>query len=72
MRNKQLLQEEWRTIPKEASPTKSQGDKRRGKEDIAAKILAIIKREQDRAFWWRLNYTCGKVKGGSPTLVQVE
>ena len=30
-----------------------------GKEDVAAKILAIIKREQDRAFWRRLNYTCG-------------
>ncbi len=43
-----------------------------GKEDIAAKILAIIKREQDQAFWRRLNYTCGKVKGGSPTSVQVE
>ncbi len=37
-----------------------------------AKILAIIKREQDQAFWQRLNYSCGKVKGGSPTLVQVE
>jgi hypothetical protein len=43
-----------------------------GKEDVAAKILAIIKRVQDRAFWQRLNYMCGKVKGGSPTLVQVE
>ena len=43
-----------------------------GKEDVAAKILAIIKREQDQAFWRRLHYTCGKVKGGSPTLVQVE
>jgi hypothetical protein len=42
------------------------------KEDIAAKILAIIRREQDQAFWLRLNYTCGKVKGGSPTSVQVE
>ncbi len=43
-----------------------------GKEDVAAKILEIIKKEQDQAFWRRLNYTCGKVKGGSPTLVQVE
>jgi hypothetical protein len=43
-----------------------------GKKDVAAKILAIIKRVQDQAFWWRLNYTCGKVKGRSPTLVQVE
>ena len=43
-----------------------------GKEDVAAKILAIIKREQDQAFWRRLNYTYGKVKGRSPTLVQVE
>ena len=33
-----------------------------GKEDVVAKILAIIKREQDRAFWRKLNYTCGKVK----------
>ncbi len=43
-----------------------------GKEDVVAKILAIIKKEQDQAFWRRLNYTCGKVKGGSPTSVQVE
>ncbi len=43
-----------------------------GKEDIAAKTLAIIKREQDQAFWWQLNYTCGKVKGRSPTSVQGE
>jgi uncharacterized protein (UPF0332 family) len=43
-----------------------------GKEDVVAKILAIIKREQDQAFWRRLNYTCSNVKGGSPTLVQVE
>ena len=42
------------------------------KEDVAAKILAIIKREQDRAFWWRLKYTCGKVKGRSPTSVQIK
>ncbi len=43
-----------------------------GKEDVLAKILAIIKGEQDRAFWRRLNYTCSNVKDGSPTSVQVE
>ena len=42
-----------------------------GRDEAAKKILAIIKREQDRAFWRKINYTCGKVKGGSPTSVQV-
>ena len=34
-----------------------------GRDKAANKILAIIKREQDRSFWRRINYTCGKVKG---------
>ncbi len=40
-------------------------------EEVAAKIMAIIKREQDRSFWRNINYTCGKTKGGSPTSVQI-
>ncbi len=43
-----------------------------GKEDVATKILAIIKREQDQDFWRRINHTCGKARGGSITSVQVE
>ena len=39
--------------------------------EAAKMILTIIKQEQDRDFWRRLNYTCGKTKGGSPTSVQV-
>jgi hypothetical protein len=42
-----------------------------GRDKAANKILAIIKREQDRSFWRRINYTCEKVKGKSPTSVQV-
>ena len=42
-----------------------------GQEEAAAKILAIIKQEQDRAFWRKISCTCGKTKGGSPTSVQV-
>ena len=42
-----------------------------GWDEAANKILAIIKREQERSFWRRINYTCGKVKGKSPTSVQV-
>ncbi len=44
-------------------------------EDDAAerKILAIIKRKKDRAFWRRLNYAIGKhVRGRSVRAVQVE
>ena len=43
-----------------------------GREEAAVKILAIIKREQDRSFWQRLNYTCGKARTPPPTSVQVE
>ncbi len=39
--------------------------------EAAKMILTIIKQEQDRDFWRRLNYTGRKTKGGSPTLVQV-
>jgi hypothetical protein len=35
-------------------------------------ILDIIKCKHDQSFWRRLNYVCGKTKGGSPTTVQVE
>ncbi len=44
---------------------------REGRHEAAKTIPTIIKREQDRDFWRRLNYTCGKKKGGSPTSVQV-
>ncbi len=43
-----------------------------GKEEAVGQILAIIKREQDSAFWQRLNYTCGKIWTLPPTSVQVE
>ena len=42
-----------------------------GRDEAATKILAIIQRDHDKSFWWKINYTCGKVRGGSPTLVQV-
>ena len=43
-----------------------------GREKAAAQILAIIKREQDRSFWRRMNYTCGKTRTPPPISVQVE
>ncbi len=43
-----------------------------GQEDVATIILAIIKCEQDQDFWQQLNYTFGKARGRSSTLVQVE
>ncbi len=46
--------------------------KEEGREEAAVKILAIIKREQDRSFWRRLNYTCGKARTPPPTSVQVK
>ena len=42
-----------------------------GRDKAATKILAIIQREHDKTFWRKINYTCGKVKGGSPTSAQV-
>jgi hypothetical protein len=41
-------------------------------QEAAAKTLAIIKREQDRSFWRRLNSTCDKERSPPPTSVQVE
>jgi hypothetical protein len=42
-----------------------------GREEAAQKNMAISQREREKSFWRRINYTCGKVKGGSPTSVQV-
>jgi hypothetical protein len=42
-----------------------------GRDEATTKILAIIQREHDKSFWRKINYTCRKVKGGSPTSVQV-
>ncbi len=42
-----------------------------GRNKAATKILAIIQQEHDKSFWRKINYTCGKVKGGSPTIIQV-
>ena len=42
-------------------------------ETAERNILAIIKREKDKAFWRRLNYTLGKhVRGQSVRAVQVK
>ena len=41
-----------------------------GRDEAANKILVIIKREQDRSYWRRIIYTCGKIKGKSPTSVR--
>jgi hypothetical protein len=46
--------------------------KEEGREEVAKQILDIIKCKHDQSFWWRLNYVCGKTKGGSPTTMQVE
>ena len=45
--------------------------KQEGRDKAAIKILAIIQREHDKSFWQKINYACGKVRGGSPTSVQV-
>jgi hypothetical protein len=42
-----------------------------GRDEAAAKILAIIQQEYNKSFWRKIYYTCGKAKGGSPTIVQV-
>ncbi|KAL9190098.1 hypothetical protein ACHAXT_007309 [Thalassiosira profunda] len=41
-------------------------------EEAEQKILAIISREQQRAFWRRLNFVTGKKRTRSVTTVQVE
>ncbi len=38
----------------------------KGRDEAATKILAI-QWEYGESFWRKINYTCGKVKGGSPT-----
>jgi hypothetical protein len=46
--------------------------KEEGREEAAKQILDIIKCKQEQSFWHRLNYVGEKIKGGSPTTVQVE
>eukprot|EP00956_Cyclotella_meneghiniana_P029293 scaffold70426_cov59-Cyclotella_meneghiniana.AAC.4 len=42
-------------------------------DDVAERrILDIIRREQDRSFWRRLNYALGKKRGSSVSAVQVK
>ena len=40
--------------------------------ETTEKILAIIKREKDRAFWGRLRFAMGKKRGRSVSTVQIE
>ena len=40
-------------------------------EETEQRILQIIKREKDRSFWRRLNWTLGKQRGSSVSVVQV-
>jgi hypothetical protein len=42
-----------------------------GRNKAATKILAIIQQEHDKSFWRKINYIRRKVKGASPTIVQV-
>ena len=58
----------FHVIRKQQSATRAREE---GRDEAAKKILAIIQREQDKTFWRKINYTCGKVRGGSPTSVQV-
>ncbi len=52
----------------------SQLDAAREREDeeAASQILAIITREKDKCFWWRMTYALGKPRGGACFWVQVE
>jgi hypothetical protein len=46
--------------------------KKRGDEEAAERIEAIIKREKDRAFWRKMRFATGKERSRSVTSVQVE
>jgi hypothetical protein len=41
-------------------------------EEAITKVGAIIQHEQQRSFWWKLNYVTGKKQTRSATSVQVE
>ncbi len=41
-------------------------------EEAITKISAIIQREQQCSFWWKLNYVTGKKKTRSETSIQVK
>jgi hypothetical protein len=66
-----LLQGAWASIPKKHLLKRAEIARQEGRDKAATKILAIIQREHDKSFWRKINYTCGKGKGGSPTSVQV-
>ena len=40
-------------------------DKKNNNEESEKKLLEIIKREKDRSFWGRINYSTGKSRGRS-------
>ena len=44
----------------------------KGNDIAARKILAMMQQEKLRLFWRKLNYSCGKKRGGSLTSIQVE
>jgi len=50
-----------------AKNARDKGDDRKAQE-----ILEIIRREKDRSFWRRLNYSMGKQRGAAPRRVLVE
>ena len=47
-------------------------DRQAGNDKAARQILNIIAREKQRTFWRKIQFACGKKKGGSPSTVQVK
>ncbi len=67
-----VLLEEWQVLPPKASMSSFGNCQGKRRWESQKKILAIIQREKDRSFWWRLNYALGKKKGGGYFKVQMK
>ena len=62
----------WRRYRKQQLNNCLNRAKKNNNEDSEKKVLAIIQQEEDRSFWGRLNYSMGKIRGGSMRLVKIE
>jgi hypothetical protein len=67
-----LYQEHGKRFRRKHLEKRRQIAKEEEDKDAVNKISAIIQREHQQYFWWKLNYVTGKKKTHSTTTIQVE
>ncbi len=67
-----FYQEHGKQFRRKHLETRKKAAQDKADDEAFNKICAIIQREQQRDFWWRLNYITGKKRTHSATTIQVK